>query len=253
MPVDTMADSPITDDEQASSAAWLELSKKRIKPHQLNMMELYWMKLQKWLQEEKGYMLRPRFREDWVASWLGTGRDHEYIEDGQVHFVRSSAIINVKCVAFMLTSSQSFSLMDATRMSDGAQVQLKAVSRVYCGFEVDVAQYLSSEALASDPRNHCVPIYESFPVPRELELRIPNEDGTDIIVMPRLKEFDEPHFDTIGEAVDFFAQIFEVSLASLYLEEHYSMKHTPGHAVSTFAQCSPSVRDTSSPLICVDV
>jgi hypothetical protein len=60
--------------------------------------------------------------------------------------------------------------------------------------------------MASDPRNHCVPIYEV--------LQLPDDEDKLILVMPLLKEYDIPRFDTIGEVVEFFQQLFEVSKSS---------------------------------------
>lgn len=36
--------------------------------HTLDKFETFWMEHQQWL-EDKGYMLRPRFRRGWVPSW----------------------------------------------------------------------------------------------------------------------------------------------------------------------------------------
>lgn len=36
--------------------------------HKLDEFETFWMEHQQWL-EEKGYMLRPRYRPGWVPSW----------------------------------------------------------------------------------------------------------------------------------------------------------------------------------------
>lgn len=36
--------------------------------HVLDKYETFWMEHHKWL-EEKGYMLRPRYRPGWVPSW----------------------------------------------------------------------------------------------------------------------------------------------------------------------------------------
>ena len=69
-------------------------------------------------------------------------------------------------------------------------------------YEVEIGLYFSSEPLASHPRNHCVPIYEV--------LDIPNTDKEVIIVMPLLREFGDPRIKSIGEAVEFFRQVFEV-------------------------------------------
>lgn len=69
-------------------------------------------------------------------------------------------------------------------------------------YEVDIGRYLSSEPLASDPANHSVPLYEV--------LRVPNDDDRVLVVMPLLRRYDSPRFDTFGETVHFFQQLFEV-------------------------------------------
>lgn len=61
----------------------------------------------------------------------------------------------------------------------------------------------SSEPLASDKRNHCVPIYEV--------LKVPDANDEVILVMPALRPWYLPFFATVGEGIDFFSQIFEVS------------------------------------------
>ena len=91
--------------------------------------------------------------------------------------------------------------MDATRISDNEMVVLK---RIYFPPEVEIAMLFSTEPLASHPKNHCVPIYEWF--------RIPDEESDLIIVMPQLRPFDNPRIKSVGEAVEFFGQIFEVGL-----------------------------------------
>jgi hypothetical protein len=69
-------------------------------------------------------------------------------------------------------------------------------------YEADIGTYLSSEPPASDPRNHCVPIFDVLKVP-DMEDRV-------ILVMPLLRLFDSPPFETYGETVDLFSQVFEV-------------------------------------------
>ncbi len=46
--------------------------------------EYIWIEHQPILAE-RGYMLRPRYRLDWVPSWLGKGDDHGWMsaEDGE--------------------------------------------------------------------------------------------------------------------------------------------------------------------------
>lgn len=68
----------------------------------------------------------------------------------------------------------------------------------------EIGQYLSSEPLASHPKNHCVRIHEVLDMPDS-----PNEI---IIVMPLLRPYNDPRLNSVGEAVAFFRQIFEVGL-----------------------------------------
>ncbi len=70
--------------------------------------------------------------------------------------------------------------------------------------EVEINQYLSSEPLSLDPRNHCAQSLEIFP--------IPDTENVYMMVMPTLRPFDNPVFATFGEAVAFFTQLFEVRL-----------------------------------------
>lgn len=68
--------------------------------------------------------------------------------------------------------------------------------------ELEIGRFFSSSPLREDPRNHCVPILEV--------LEVSDMEDCWIIVMPLLREFGNPRFDTLGEAVDFFDQAFEV-------------------------------------------
>jgi hypothetical protein len=52
--------------------------------------EVFWRDHQRWL-EERGYMLRPRYRPDWKPSWLqrpGSDMIPTLCEDGRSNFVR---------------------------------------------------------------------------------------------------------------------------------------------------------------------
>jgi hypothetical protein len=93
-------------------------------------------------------------------------------------------------------------LMDATRILDGAVVQLKLV-RKNNEEEADIAHYFSSSNHASSPRGRCVPILE--------EIKIDDRTYSVILVMPLLRRMDEPKFKTVGEVVECMRQIFEVS------------------------------------------
>jgi serine/threonine protein kinase len=88
---------------------------------------------------------------------------------------------------------------DAIRLSDGKFVALKIISKQRHPDEISIAAFMSS---LESPRNHCVPILDTIDMEG-------NEPET-IIVMPLLRRFDTPRFDTLGEVVEFFRQIFEV-------------------------------------------
>ena len=60
----------------------------------------------------------------------------------------------------------------------------------------------SAEPLASDPRNHCVPVYDV--------LQSPQDEDIVLLVLPFLFLYDKPRFRTFGEAVECFYQLIEV-------------------------------------------
>lgn len=93
-------------------------------------------------------------------------------------------------------------MLDATRQEDGAQVMLKRVRTGRNPDEATIGRLLSSEPYASHPSNYCVPVYDV--------LDVPDEEGVILIVMPFLRYWEFPAFETIGEVVEFFRQIFEV-------------------------------------------
>ncbi|KAH7889055.1 hypothetical protein F5I97DRAFT_1935427 [Phlebopus sp. FC_14] len=143
--------------------------------------EIWWSQHYDWLKD-CGYLLRPRYAPDWVPSWQDTKKDRFLCEDGQVAMYPSR-------------------ILDGTRLSDGTFVTLKLVEQSDHPYEVDIARFLSSEPLVSDPQNHCVPIFDV--------LTTPEDKNIVIIVMPLLRDYNEPSFDTIGEGVDCFRQLFE--------------------------------------------
>ena len=157
--------------------------------------ELWWTERYEFL-ESRGYRLRPRFRPGWVPSWLNTGRDPLDFEDSRFHLVR------VSWSRHLVPShrTQHDGILDATRLSDGKQVVLKAVLRD--GNEVRIAMMLSSLEALKDPMNHCVPILDYFG-----DLTRP---GPDFIVMPLLRVFYVPDFETVAEILDFVKQTLEV-------------------------------------------
>ncbi len=95
-----------------------------------------------------------------------------------------------------------YGVIDATRISDGMLVCLKKARIAEDSKEIEIGRFFASEVLAKDARNHCVPIYSA--------LQVPHDAGITIIVMSFLRSYDEQSLQTIGEAVDFFDQLFEV-------------------------------------------
>ncbi|EPQ57119.1 hypothetical protein GLOTRDRAFT_127494 [Gloeophyllum trabeum ATCC 11539] len=152
----------------------------RFDPNVLSRNEQYWRDRQKWLQE-RGYMLRPRFRPEWVPSWKTTNKSPIDCEDSN-----------------MLWYSH---LMDATRISDGALVGLKRVYKSIHPHEVEISMFLLSDELKSDPRNHTAPIYEV--------LQVPDDEDAVLIVMPFFRKYDSPRFDTVGEVIACIRQILQ--------------------------------------------
>jgi len=90
-------------------------------------------------------------------------------------------------------------------------VALKRLDIPYHPHEVEIMQYLSSEPLSSDPRNHCVQLLEVLDLPDY-------KGGSEqVLIMPWLRPFKSPTFDTVGEAVDCFRQLFEVIRVYSYI------------------------------------
>ncbi|KAI0312589.1 hypothetical protein OF83DRAFT_1066934 [Amylostereum chailletii] len=151
------------------------------KPEDILPSELLWVKRRDWLRS-CGYVLRAQCQDDWIPSWKSSGKWYLACEDGR----------------FWISSST----IDAIRKSDGAYVYIKYVTKTYEPDEADISDYLGRGALQEDPRNYCVPIYDV--------LDSPAHRGNKYIVEPLLRPFDNPRFETFGECVEFFTQLFEV-------------------------------------------
>lgn len=106
--------------------------------------------------------------------------------------------------------------MDAIRLSDHTPVMMKRVySTEFDGdYEHHISEYVSSPAQLRDPDNHCIPTIEV--------LRAPHDADHVILVMPLLREWKSPRFDTIGEALDMIRQAFKVRQPIYYLVSHLS-------------------------------
>ncbi len=102
--------------------------------------------------------------------------------------------------------------MDATRISDGRIVIIKKVEKSYTPWEEDVIRFLSTEPLASDPHNHSIHVYDV--------LQSPLDDNITFLVMPYLIRIHKHKYATVGEALECFRQLFEVSLTALHDSTH---------------------------------
>ncbi|KAF7297313.1 Protein kinase domain-containing protein [Mycena indigotica] len=143
---------------------------------EFNPRDIYWLEHRSFL-EASGYRLRPKFNPEYILNPNPAARR----EDWATH--------------------TRHTIMDAHRISDGQPVMLKAVSTRIHPHEVEIARLFSSPPLSEDPKNHCIPIFDV--------LTDPDDTDKQIIVMPRLLRFDRPMFETVGEVVDCFRQIFE--------------------------------------------
>lgn len=107
--------------------------------------------------------------------------------------------------AFVNGIEQSSIIMDATRISDGRVVAIKRVIPGDNFEETEIVQYLNGERLRSDVRNNAVPALDVLEVPET------ERDGPcTLLVMPLLRPFDDPWFETYGEVVAFFTQMLNV-------------------------------------------
>ncbi|KAH8107731.1 kinase-like domain-containing protein [Cristinia sonorae] len=149
-------------------------------PHDLHLGEIFWRDHQQWLHEQ-GYILRPRYMADWVPPWKGSDREAVDFEDGVINMFPQ--------------------VLDATRLSDGEMVALKRIKRSEHPYEIELTKFFSEEPLRSHPRNHCVPLLDV--------LDSPHDSDEAILVLPLLRRFFTPAFETLGEALEFFRQIFE--------------------------------------------
>ncbi|KAI5825113.1 hypothetical protein K523DRAFT_283738, partial [Schizophyllum commune Tattone D] len=170
--------------------------------------EKWWVDHQPWL-ESHGYMLRPRYRPDWTPSWYA---------DGMAETKWNAEDCVVMSYAFIL---------DATRISDGAFVILKRVDKRRHPTEVEITSTLCSPPYSSDPRNHCVPVLEV--------LQDPEDENFQLMVLPLLRNYANPRFDTVGEAVVCFRQIVQ----SVRLMHANKIAHRDIHPLNIMMDASP--------------
>ena len=101
--------------------------------------------------------------------------------------------------------------MDAVRISDGQIITIKVIHKRFTPFEESIIRLFSQEPLASDPHNYTIPLYET--------LHPPWDESITMIVMPYMIRINKHRFATIGEALECFRQLFEVSLFRVLTSE----------------------------------
>ncbi|KAH0586004.1 hypothetical protein H2248_007282 [Termitomyces sp. 'cryptogamus'] len=144
--------------------------------------ECFWRDHYHYLQKH-GYTLRKRYHPEWKPSWLTSDSTKSYHE----------------CEDFC-TLGLYACMLDASR-SDGSLVALKRLKFPVGLGEMTIGTRFSSSSLFADPRNHCIPILDII-------LPMPGSDVA-FIVMPLLRQTRIAPFETVGEAVEYFRQIFE--------------------------------------------
>ncbi|KAF6751423.1 kinase-like domain-containing protein [Ephemerocybe angulata] len=157
-------------------------------PAVLSPEELYWKDQYEWLLAA-GYRLRSRYSPDWKPSWSGTSNSPMRYEDSRKNW---ASTINY-----------------AIQLKTNRFITIKKVDKVKYPREVEVTEYLSSEPLRDDPSNHAV---------RPIEvLSHPTDEKTAFLVLPLLRNYDDPEFKTVGEIVGFIGQFL---VGMKFLHEH---------------------------------
>lgn len=111
---------------------------------------------------------------------------------------------------------------------------LKRISQYDHPTELEITRYFSTEPLASHPRNYSVPLYDA--------LEIPGDTDSIILVFPLLRPYDNPPMKSVGEAVEFFRQVFEVCLFTLVERLLCWIALLSGNPIHSPVPCGPQVR-----------
>ncbi|KAF8834107.1 hypothetical protein BDN67DRAFT_1016853 [Paxillus ammoniavirescens] len=146
---------------------------------QLGESRVWWSQRYQWLKDN-GYLLRPRYASNWPPSWQGTKSNWATCEES-------------------LPPDFPSRIPDAMRLSDGKYVTLKLVKKTDHPHEIDIAQFFSFASLAGKIVNYYVPIHDVLPIPGDEER---------VIIIMTLGGYNNPPFDTVGEALECFQQLF---------------------------------------------
>ena len=162
--------------------------------------DFFWREHQRWLADA-GYMLRPRYRDDWQPSWLESGKATYQCEDGKSILVSDNILMLLIPTDHILL--QRGTILDATRMSDDRIVTIKRVKKSNNPWEESIIRLFSTEPLASDLHNYSVPLLDV--------LQSPLDENSTLLVMPYLVRFHLYKFTSVGEALECFRQVFAAS------------------------------------------
>ncbi|RDX54872.1 hypothetical protein OH76DRAFT_1339715 [Lentinus brumalis] len=176
--------------------------------------EYFWRDHQQWLADA-GYMLRPRFREDWQPSWLKSNKLWFQCEDGDTT-IRES-------------------IMDAVRISDGRIVTIKRVQKRNTPWEESTMRRFSTEPLASNPHNYAIPLYDT--------IQPPWDDDIVFLIMPHFIRIHKHKYATVGEAMECFRQLFE----GLQFMHHNLVAHCDIQMVNILMDPVPLLSETPHP------
>ncbi|KAK7007415.1 kinase-like domain-containing protein [Favolaschia claudopus] len=132
-----------------------------------------------------GYALRKRYSPDWVPTWEQPGNDKI-----SPWACEDSIVLHGVCDA---------KVADATRTADGVKVVLK---RVQTGQEADLSFHFGKILLEDYPHpdNRAVPVLDMIQLPQQL-----------LVVMPFLREFDDPPFERLGQVSEALHQFLKAS------------------------------------------
>lgn len=98
-------------------------------------------------------------------------------------------------------------MLDAIRKVDGLVVCLKMVQGRRKLERIRILQYLTSRRM-EDAKNHVVPLFDTFSDCTNHDMRF--------LVMPVLRQFDDPEFMFGCEVVDFVTQVLEVCCVVMF-------------------------------------
>ncbi|KAF8916470.1 kinase-like domain-containing protein [Mucidula mucida] len=145
--------------------------------------EMFWVDHYDYFLQH-GYLLRPRYQPDWAPARLQPENKQQ---------ARWAIILGG--FEDELTSYQAC-LLDATRYGDGRKVVIKRAKKP----DYAMLRHLNNPELSSDPKNHAIPLLDSFP--------IPNDDHI-FVILPFMQVFCRPQFHCRKEFAEACRQIFE--------------------------------------------